>query len=751
MNLYVPRPLGRLIRSPVLQAIVILSLLWLLFFWRIMTPVESDRLIFKQDSDFMIHLYAPVAYQVDRLGDGELAQWNPYNYGGEPAAANIQTAPFYPVRYTSVLLVGPDGYDFRTYQLETAFHYWLASLGMFAFIYALLRRRWVALVSAALFAYSGYLTGYPMLQAPIAATAAWFPWMLLGVWVLMARRTLPGLALTAAAVALMLTAGSPQTAYHLAGAGVLYALWLGWQQRVGWIALFWRPVAAYGLGFALAAAQLLPLAELLGESFRGQTFGYADMGTGFALTETFRLLYPAMDGGWSPLYVGTAGLAFGLIGWLAARRADSHPRFWLVIGVGALLLSFGANTIAYDLLYTVIPGGDLFRQQERLASLITFVVIMGAAYALARLYEPDDDSLKRGASRVIYGYAALAVAVFFVASIVNTVTADDVIRLPALNSLGHMALTAALLAALWRFVPRPSPLVIGVLLLVAFDLFTVARSTDNLLPDTAANRLSPPEPLAPLAGVPPDDVRWRIDGAVGLQGRGTLFRLPDIYGANPIHLEAVERLYKLPVERMWEVFAVRYVTLAENLPETLAGSAELRAYGVAPDGREFQFIELAAPRPLAHLVYDARVALDNPDFARQIMADPRVDLREMAVTTDTLPVDLPGTRPESASLRDFTRHSPERMTMTVDTPEDALLTLAVVNYPGWHARVDGQPVEVIDANAGLIGVPVQPGENQTIEIYFDSTTLKVGAVISGFALLGWLGLVAAALLRGRKG
>jgi uncharacterized membrane protein YfhO len=102
----------------------------------------------------------------------------------------------------------------------------------------------------------------------------------------------------------------------------------------------------------------------------------------------------------------------------------------------------------------------------------------------------------------------------------------------------------------------------------------------------------------------------------------------------------------------------------------------------------------------------------------------------MAVTLNALPFELPVTRPEISEVTDFTIHSPERMTMTVSTEDDALLTLAIVDYPGWQATIDGEPVEIVDVHAGLIGIPIRAGMEQTVELRFVSETVNQGAAIS---------------------
>ena len=91
--------------SPALIAVIALTVLWVLFFWRLLTPTAADRVIF-ENGDFPLHFYSYSSYQAERLWDGELPLWNPYNYGGDPFAANVQFESWYPPRLVAIALAG---------------------------------------------------------------------------------------------------------------------------------------------------------------------------------------------------------------------------------------------------------------------------------------------------------------------------------------------------------------------------------------------------------------------------------------------------------------------------------------------------------------------------------------------------------------------------------------------------------------------------------------------------------------------
>ncbi|MFN8375486.1 MAG: hypothetical protein U0694_21750 [Anaerolineae bacterium] len=65
---------------------------------------------------------------------------------------------------------------------------------------------------------------------------------------------------------------------------------------------------------------------------------------------------------------------------------------------------------------------------------------------------------------------------------------------------------------------------------------------------------------------------------------------------------------------------MRYVTAIDEPPTDIV-AMNLLAYGQNYDGAEYKLFEILDPRPFAWLVYDVRVAENNPIFARQIMSD----------------------------------------------------------------------------------------------------------------------------------
>ncbi len=57
------------------------------------------------------------------------------------------------------------------------------------------------------------------------------------------------------------------------------------------------------------------------------------------------------------------------------------------------------------------------------------------------------------------------------------------------------------------------------------------------------------------------------------------------------------------------------------------------------------------------------------------------------------------------------------------------MLLSEIDYPSWHATVDGEPVEILAANYCLRAIPLGPGSSE-IEFRFRSNVLNISLVIS---------------------
>ena len=223
------------------------------------------------------------------LADGQLPLWNPQIFTGLPFLAAGQASVFYPLSVLFYVL--PLG---AAYAWFTALQIGLAGVNMYVLGRVLRLQRPAALLSGAVFMFSGFLIVSVVFTMFIAA-AVWLPLILAIVEVIVRKQEekgvasyspIPYVALGAAAIGLTALAGHPELIYYtmlVTGAYSLVRLPAAWRaiRRAATpgasraVSPFWR-VAMLGawllvmavLGVALGAIQLIPLLELLPHNFR---------------------------------------------------------------------------------------------------------------------------------------------------------------------------------------------------------------------------------------------------------------------------------------------------------------------------------------------------------------------------------------------------------------------------------------------------------------------------------------------------
>jgi hypothetical protein len=92
----------------------------------------------------------------------------------------------------------------------------------------------------------------------------------------------------------------------------------------------------------------------------------------------------------------------------------------------------------------------------------------------------------------------------------------------------------------------------------------------------------------------------------------------------------------------------------------------------------------------------------------------------------------------------------DRIRLRTSTGASGLLVLSEAYYPAWRAYVDGRPVPLYVADHVLRAVPVPAGEH-TVELRYESWSLRVGLAVSLISYLVLIALAVAGTEGQRKG
>ena len=740
--------INQLTRNNDVRALAALLLLWLLYFWRLFTPIAADQASLKQ-GDFSGQFVAFGAYQYERLTRGEIPLWNPYNNGGLPFIADTQAAVFYPPRWLTIALSHlTGGWTYNSLQLEMTAHVLLYTLLMYAFVRRLTAgsalSHTAALAASLIIGYGGYTAGYPPLQLAVLEAATWLPLTLLGILEATRRQRLAPrcIALAACALGLSWLAGHPQTSWFTTYLAVAYLAYRCQLRSASW-RQFFGGVILFGLvALGATAVTLLPGIEYLLHTTR-EGLGFAAKANGFPFRDIAQFVFPGAVSQWSPLYVGIPALFLVAVAIFCRAR---ESRFWLLVVLIGFLHSLGENSAFYHASYNLVPGLRFFRGQERAALLVANSLAILAGLGIATFADWQHQAQRKRALQHWFRFATL---LFLAAFGLFVAFNDDATRW---GKLFEIASRSALVAAasyvalrLFLRAPQRSAMQLALIALIAFELFSVNidhPANYDPVPHNEQLPMTPP-PIIKAVLDDTDGAPFRVDGFRGLRDNyGSLYRLMDIRGISPLFLEGPHAIiYRNYVRNplAWELFAVKYIF--SGLP-ALSIPTVVIARGEDQDGAVYLH-RLEDPRPFAVLYYEADV-VDSDEWALELMEDARFNEREKIVLHRKPTLELPdAATPDFVEVKGF---APEAITLDINTASNAILSLSMPHYPGWEAHLNGEPIPIIRAYAGLIALEIPAGKH-LLSLTFAPRSYAIGALAS---LVVWLGLALLLLSRLRR-
>jgi hypothetical protein len=729
-------------------------------------------------------MHAPVKrWLAERLGRGELPEWNPYGGLGYPEIGAAVDAVQHPLN--ALFLALP---------FEAAWTAWvllcypLAAAGAWLWARRLGRSHAAAAAAGLGFALSGHLVSSSD-NATYLATLAAVPWMLAAAQAFGARGGPGRLALVGAAAALAAAGGDAQGFGLAAGAGALQAALAGGPgapRRTAW----GRGLAAAAASLAAAAPFLLPVALWLPHSARADPLHASELARfdlaplrllelllpGLTLPDRLTLdpeIHLAYAGGpaWVlSVYLGASAAALAMAGAFRARAA----RFLGVAALATVWMALGRHG-GFGQIALHLPLLGQFRYWEKLAAWPALLLALAAAFGVDAARE--DPRLARrlaagaaaaGAALLAAGGAAGVLREGLTQLVLVAPGQEAAARLLASNLAGGLLASGASLLALALVAlaaARPAlaalagPLFAAV---VALDLgaagsrdwvlspaeVTRPRSpfAEHLAREEGLQRVVTPFPLPDQALVPlrPFEIAWLF----GARSLAPAWNVPHHVGNFEAYTALVPAralryrkraglVSQIPGVGLW---GVGWVSVPGRPPASLAEEAPLAAYNLRPP-YDVAAVDPGLPawlariprRPRAYLAED--LAAVDRRAAMEFVLDDRSASSTRSVVEGPVP---PGYAAPRGAAR-IAVDRPERVEVDVAADGPALLVLNDAFAAGWSVTVDGTPAEILPANYLARGVWVGAGAHR-VEFAYRTPGLREGWAVflaSGAALAGW--------------
>ncbi|MBK7870317.1 MAG: YfhO family protein [Saprospiraceae bacterium] len=432
------------------------------------------------------------------------------------------------------------------------------------------------------------------------------------------------------------------------------------------------------------------------------------------------------------------------------------------MGIGTLLtfmLSMGDNLAWFNKpIFDYLPLYNKFRTPNSILSVTAFLVPMLGLLAVNEIFKKDAD--KKTILRAVYisGGILGAIALFFMLfgpSFFDFTSASDqqyvqnykisadalpsdrkaLMRSDAFRSLVLVLLSAGLVWAFLQKWVQKNIVIIGIGILVLFDMWTAGRryfNDNNFVTKTNAEAAFTPRAVDELIKKDADPNFRVLDLSEStFQSSFTSYFHKSIGGYHAAKLQRyqdiIDRQISKNNERVLNMLNTKYyiVNGQDGQPEM---QINMGALGNAWFVNSTRMVDTPNQEIDALSDFDpANEAIVHKEFSQYL-------------------VDLKLQRDSAATIT-LTTYEPNHLTYQSNASSEQLAVFSEIWYgpnKGWQAYVDGNPVEHIRVNYILRAMRVPAGQHK-IEFIFAPKTYERGkllsTIFSSFVLLGLLGVV----------
>jgi energy-converting hydrogenase Eha subunit A len=735
---------------------------WALMAW----PWLSGRVTVPWDAK--AHFLPQIQFLAQSLARGESPFWNPYVFSGLPQIADPQSMIFSPPFLLLALVNGsPSAWavDVTTLLVQLT--------GALALMVWCADRRWHwagALIGGLVFCF-GASMAWRLQHTGQVLSLAYMPMALLCLDRALNRRSIfYGLALGVVMASLIL--GRDQVALLAAYILAAYGIWQIASAASVWRALR-RVVVPVGLGaltcIALIAIPLILTALYVGDSNRPmidyQGAGRGSLHPALLLTFLMPQVFGAagrMEDYWGPpsfawndtglfiaqnmgqVYLGLVPVLLILIALIKGQLFDRDIRFFTAAAVFVLLYALGWYTPAFHLIYTVLPGVNLYRRPADATFLIGALGAILSAYAAHRLFERPWE--KVGEETIVIIGAVIAASV--VAALALGLHLDRVERLgwPLFTAaVGFAASSIALRHAKPRiaFDPRYAALVLASI--TAMDLaWNNGPNTSSALPPTVYDAMNPNTRnetvvrLEDLTAAGQSDTRRDRVELLGLgfhwPNISMTHRLENTLGYNPLRLRA----YSQATGAGDHIGAPGERKLAPLLPSYRSRLVDLLGLRYIASGAPLESVDPAL-KPgdfLLNAKTDGVWIYENPRALPRVLFPRSAQSIQSATVLDTgtwptfdpiktvlidgpvsaVRTNLGAASPATHTVR-IARYRNTEVVIDTDSGSGGWVVLNDLWHPWWTVEMDGTAMPLLRANVLFRAVEVPSGRH-TVRFQF---------------------------------
>lgn len=724
-----------------------------------------------------IESYWPdLVYLSDSLGSGEWPQWNPFDRGGYPYAADPQPGMYYPVHWLFAALGLVTNTGWAAIQVKMLLHHAIAGVCMHAF----LRHRGLP-KSAAAIGGIALIASHPWLihkASNLLMPMVWTPLIWIASDRLLSSPTWRRSAALAGTIYLAGSAGSPPGFFYALVMATLYggfrgceSLWL--HHRQGDLEKY-LPRLALALGgaaivvFGLLWVSLIPALELSEHSPRiKRDLAYA-LSVPLPMWPTLKALI-VPTAGQVDAYCGVLVLMLGACALvLRPTRDRGAPLFFAFAALFFLALSFGPALPLLSWLVNHVPGFGMFRISSRYKCVFAPMMAALAAYGASNLLQAAPRFSRDTGKAIAVALVTILLALYLLSA--NPLDKKLIRRFPGpVVPITLTLLGAGMVVGAAMHKRRAAAILVAAMpLLMLSDPERYWHHQEMFLEDKVDHK----EDLTTIRDLPGVlDHRYRIYDEFTLEQRpGSRLRVRDFRGypsGDPLdfqrYRDVLAKASKAP--ELLEAYNVRYVlhgphhrsgkrsNRIKRDPSTQSplhyrkGEAAVReALHPVPIVQWYGGVTVA---PKAKVLDAVLQSEDGQGHRRHVVLEEgaRQDIDAALLAA----LESAGDRAAKSVAGELLEFEADRVVVSIDAPLAGLVVLNEVNYAGWNVLVDGKKAASTTANYLLRAVPVSaghhriewryepPGHGMRISAYLLSLFFLCIALLSKLNLLAALG------------
>lgn len=694
-------------------------------------------------TDPVLQTYPWRKIAVDNIKKLQFPLWNPYSFSGQPLAANIQSAPFNPLNVIFLLF----NFDFA-WTINIVLGSVLTSIFMFIFLRSLNLNVRSSLYGAIILPFTGFYVAW-LTWGTVHVAASFLPLMLFAINKMSIKLSHVYFLLLTVSIVIVIFAGHTQTSLYVLSASILYVIYKAYSEKNWKIILF--SALSFFTALLITMPQTYPAVEFFKESNRVADLGYVQEKEDWFIPakHVIQLIVPDYFGNpvrnnywgvWNygefVSFIGIIPIIFSLF---AITRMNKNTIFFVFLTGLAVLFAF-KNPIS-ELPYLIKMPIISSMQPSRIIFLLDFSLVVLAAIGI-------DAFINRKFPKTFYKFIVL-VAFMLVSVLVYTLvfgknfksSGEFIPQMVALRNIIIPLVTVVVFATIVAITElfRLKAYIFIIVFLTILELFYFAYKFTPFSPQgivfpqtSITNYLtSQQKPFRTMS----------TDRRIANPNSLAPYKIESVGGYDPLYLQKYATLlhtWQSGEATEAQVSLNRFAT-PENYKSNITNLMNVKYVLTFDDIDEHRFekiMEEGKTKLYRNLDANERVffapevtKLESGQLVLEAMANPTN--KNVSFSRDFEFKN--GDHNAQATIVDYLDNS---MKIRTQSDKPTPLIISNMNYPGWHATIDGEKSPILDANYTMQSIIV-PGGNHIVSLVYLPWTFVFGlyASLTGLVLL----------------